>query len=101
MTDEVHTQLGEAGSYFYHSHVGFQAASVAGPLIVEETLAPIPFQYDEERTMFLSELFNKTEENLVSGLTASSNTSFHWYASVTTSQPRFKSYRELTMRQDG
>jgi L-ascorbate oxidase len=36
--------------------------SAAGPLIVEENLneAP-PFTYDDERILFLSELFNKTD----------------------------------------
>jgi L-ascorbate oxidase len=31
---ELHVPKGMAGTYFYHSHVGFQAISVTGPLIV-------------------------------------------------------------------
>jgi len=66
---EIKPDIGEAGTYFYHSHVGFQAVSAAGPLIVEETLnqAP-PFPYDDERIVFLSELFNKTDSMIESEL---------------------------------
>jgi FtsP/CotA-like multicopper oxidase with cupredoxin domain len=31
---ELFVPIGMAGTYFYHSHVGFQATSVTGPLIV-------------------------------------------------------------------
>ena len=59
---ELRPKIGEAGTYFYHSHVGVQAVSAAGPLIVEEQQqhAP-PYPYDDERVLFLSELFNKTD----------------------------------------
>jgi FtsP/CotA-like multicopper oxidase with cupredoxin domain len=59
---EIWPKVGEAGTYFYHSHVGFQAVSAAGPLIVEEEHGKSPpFTYDEERIMFISELYNKTD----------------------------------------
>ncbi|KAI9735469.1 MAG: hypothetical protein M1818_006475 [Claussenomyces sp. TS43310] len=59
---EIKPNIGEAGTYFYHSHVGFQAVSAAGPLIVEEQLNKLPpFAYDDERIVFISELFNKTD----------------------------------------
>jgi FtsP/CotA-like multicopper oxidase with cupredoxin domain len=32
---EVRPDLDDAGTYFYHSHVGFQAISASGPLIVK------------------------------------------------------------------
>ncbi|KAJ5703685.1 multi-copper oxidase [Penicillium malachiteum] len=54
--------IGEAGSYFYHSHVDFQADTVAGPLIVGEADGVSPYKYDDERTLFLSELFNVTDK---------------------------------------
>lgn len=31
---ELHVPIGYAGTYFYHSHVGLQAISASGPLIV-------------------------------------------------------------------
>ena len=33
---ELETVVGMAGTYFYHSHIGFQAVTAAGPLIVED-----------------------------------------------------------------
>lgn len=67
---EVRPEVGEAGSYFYHSHVGFQAVSVAGALIVEEQLDhEVPYSYDDERIVFLSELYNKTDEMILDELT--------------------------------
>ena len=65
---EIHPQVGEAGTYFYHSHVDFQATSAAGPLIVEEASGNSAYDYEEERTLFVSELFNKTDAEIVSGL---------------------------------
>ncbi|KAJ4149869.1 hypothetical protein LMH87_010647 [Akanthomyces muscarius] len=37
---EVLPEVGYAGTYFYHSHVGFQAVTAAGALIVESTEQP-------------------------------------------------------------
>lgn len=55
-----------AGTYFYHSHVGFQAVSAAGPLIVDEKSPP--YNYDAEKIIFLSDVFRKTNEAIESGL---------------------------------
>ncbi|KAJ9257400.1 hypothetical protein DTO207G8_2154 [Paecilomyces variotii] len=66
---EIRPQLGEAGTYFYHSHVDFQAVSVAGPLIVEEQSQEPPYAYDGEKTLFLTEFFNKTDKMILDGLT--------------------------------
>ncbi|KAK2041127.1 L-ascorbate oxidase [Colletotrichum somersetense] len=59
----------ECGTYFYHSHVGFQAVSSSGPLIIEDEEPP--YAYDEERIVFISDYFNKTDDEVESGLTAS------------------------------
>ncbi|KAH8423825.1 uncharacterized protein LDX57_001582 [Aspergillus melleus] len=67
---ELRPDIGEAGTYFYHSHVGFQAVSVTGPLIVEEQTGTPPYQYDDEKTIFLTELFNYTDSMVVQGITA-------------------------------
>ncbi|KAL1966534.1 hypothetical protein VTN77DRAFT_4456 [Rasamsonia byssochlamydoides] len=66
---EVHPDVGYAGTYFYHSHVGFQAVSAAGALIVEETTPP-PYTYDEERVIVLSDFFHKTDGEIEEGLTS-------------------------------
>ncbi|KAJ9365690.1 hypothetical protein DTO280E4_659 [Paecilomyces variotii] len=59
---EVRPKIGEAGSYYYHSHVGFQSDTVAGVLIVEEADGLPPYEYYEDRVLFLSELFNVTDQ---------------------------------------
>jgi L-ascorbate oxidase len=66
---EVHPLADEAGTYFYHSHVGFQAGSCAGPLIVQDA-GPPPYRYDDERVVFLGDYFNKTDQAIVAGLLA-------------------------------
>jgi L-ascorbate oxidase len=66
---ELETVIGMAGTYFYHSHIGFQAVTAAGPLIVEDA-TPIPYEYDEERLIALSDVFEKTDEQIESGLLA-------------------------------
>ena len=58
-----------AGTYLYHSHVGFQAVTASGPLIVEEADTS-PYQYDEERIIALSDIFNGTDSQIEAGLKA-------------------------------
>ncbi|KAI9834417.1 MAG: hypothetical protein M1819_003028 [Sarea resinae] len=68
---EVHPQPGYAGTYFYHSHVGFQSVTASGPLIVDE--APnttVPYNYDEERTLYLQDFYPKTDEQIETGVTS-------------------------------
>ncbi|ETS84437.1 hypothetical protein PFICI_02462 [Pestalotiopsis fici W106-1] len=62
---EIQPRIGEAGSYFYHSHVLFQASSIVGPIIVEEASGEPPYRYDEEKIVFLSDYFNWTDEAVV------------------------------------
>ena len=64
---ELETVVGMAGTYFYHSHIGFQAVTAAGPLIVEDA-AKAPYDYDEERLIALSDIFEKTDAEIESGL---------------------------------
>lgn len=70
---EVKPEIGTAGTYFYHSHVGFQAVTAKGPLIADSNGSP-SFHYHEERTIMLSDFFNKTDNNVIDGLTSSSFT---------------------------
>ena len=62
-----------AGTYFYHSHVGFQAVSCSGPLIVEDKVPP--YDVDGERVVHIQELFNETDTTIEQGLQA---TPFVW-----------------------
>ncbi|EMC95519.1 hypothetical protein BAUCODRAFT_122835 [Baudoinia panamericana UAMH 10762] len=64
---EVHPLINDFGTYFYHSHVGFQAVSATGPLIVEDRGVP-PYAYDEERVVQFTDYFNKTDPVIEQGL---------------------------------
>ncbi|KAF2763547.1 L-ascorbate oxidase-like protein [Pseudovirgaria hyperparasitica] len=64
---EIYAEEDDAGTYFYHSHVGIQALTAAGPLIVEDC-GRKPYDYDEERVFMLTDYFNKTDEVIEGGL---------------------------------
>ncbi|THW72151.1 L-ascorbate oxidase [Aureobasidium pullulans] len=59
----------DAGISFYHSHVGFQAVTANGALIVEDVRSP-PYHYDDERILQLTDYFNKTDSVIEQGLTS-------------------------------
>lgn len=58
-----------AGTYYYHSHVGFQYVSCSGPLIIEDKTTP-PYPNNGERIVYLQELFNKTDASIEQGIGA-------------------------------
>lgn len=61
-----------AGTYFYHSHVGFQAVSCSGPLIVEDSRHQTPpYEYYDDRILFVQDAFVKNETAIEAGLVAS------------------------------
>ncbi|KAK5169184.1 uncharacterized protein LTR77_006493 [Saxophila tyrrhenica] len=66
---EVRPEKDDVGTYFYHSHVGFQMATASGPLIVEDGGQP-PYDYDEDMMVHLSDYFNKTDTAIERGLVA-------------------------------
>ncbi|ETN36555.1 L-ascorbate oxidase [Cyphellophora europaea CBS 101466] len=67
---ELHPNKTESGTYFYHSHVGFQTVSAIGPLIIED-VDGCPYEYDEERIIQITEYFNKSDDAIVEGLLVS------------------------------
>lgn len=73
---EVHPEAGDAGSYFYHSHVGFQAVTAYGPLVVEEEEGKEPpYEYDDEIDILISDYYRKLDEEVEGGLVANP---FQW-----------------------
>ncbi|KAH9905689.1 L-ascorbate oxidase [Xylariomycetidae sp. FL2044] len=66
---EIHPEEGDAGTYFYHSHIGFQASTAHGLLVVEDAKPP-PYQYDGDIPLVLGDYFNKTDETIEQGLRA-------------------------------
>jgi L-ascorbate oxidase len=75
---EIFPLTKESGTYFYHSHVGFQAISAAGALIIEDSANP-PYQYDDERIIEIGDYYNKTDHEIEQGLTANP---FKWTGEV-------------------
>lgn len=71
--------VGQAGTFFYHAHVGLSIETVNGPLIVYESKDAVPshalntdeekkdklkvgpYEYDEERLLFVSEYWHRTQ----------------------------------------
>ncbi|KAG0645875.1 Multicopper oxidase aurL2 [Hyphodiscus hymeniophilus] len=68
---EVSPPVGRAGTYFYHSHVGFQAVSASGPLIVEDLVNPYPC--DEEKIVFIQDVFTNNDTTIEQGLVSPLN----------------------------
>lgn len=66
---ELKAEKGSAGSYFYHSHVGMQAMTACGALIVKDT-GSLPYPADGEKIVFLQELWEQSEEGMVEDLLA-------------------------------
>ncbi|KAL1665692.1 Cupredoxin [Schizophyllum commune] len=65
---------GSAGTYMYHTHVGFSVVTAYGAFIVEDKDAP-PYEYDDERLVVLGDFYYKSDYNLSSGLLAAP---FQW-----------------------
>ncbi|KAI2606758.1 putative multicopper oxidase [Hypoxylon sp. NC1633] len=64
---EIHPEVGDAGTYFYHSHMGFQAGTAHGLLVVEDADEP-PYQYDEDIPIVFADWYMKTDEEIEKGL---------------------------------
>ncbi|KAL2162323.1 hypothetical protein VTH06DRAFT_7236 [Thermothelomyces fergusii] len=71
---EVLTEPGDAGTYFYHSHVHTQAMSCMGPLIVVDG-GSSPYCYDDERILLFQDHFQQSDLEMIQGLTS---TQFTW-----------------------
>ncbi|KAK4234890.1 hypothetical protein C8A03DRAFT_37294 [Achaetomium macrosporum] len=71
---EISTELEDAGTYFYHSHVGMQALSCTGPLIVDDC-GSSPIDYDDERILLFQDYFRQSDDEMTEGLLS---TTFAW-----------------------
>ncbi|KAI0475561.1 L-ascorbate oxidase [Xylariaceae sp. FL0804] len=65
---EMQPQIGDSGTYFYHSHVGFQALTAHGIMYVDDA-GDLPYQYDEDVPLFFGDHYQATDDALVDGLT--------------------------------
>ncbi|KAI3339254.1 L-ascorbate oxidase [Ustulina deusta] len=71
---EIHPEIGDAGTYFYHSHIGFQAMTAHGALYVEDAKAP-PYHWDADVPVLLSDFYKKSDEEIQRDL---QSTPFIW-----------------------
>ena len=61
-------QLNQSGTYWYHSHSGFQEQTGVYGAIIIDPLVPAPFQYDREHTIVLSDWSDEKPERIYSKL---------------------------------
>lgn len=66
---EIDLLPGDAGTFFYHSHIGMQALTATGALIVEDC-GPAPYEYDDERVLLFHEHYKQTDHEFEAGLLA-------------------------------
>jgi CopA family copper-resistance protein len=60
--------LRQSGTYWYHSHSGFQEQrGVYGPLVIE-AMKPEPFKYDREHIVMLSDWTDESPEHVFANL---------------------------------
>ena len=71
---EMRPDIGDAGTYTYHSHEGFQAMTAHGHLVVQDAADP-PYQYAEEEQIIIADWYTKSDEEIESALTS---TEFKW-----------------------
>ncbi|KAL2399793.1 Multicopper oxidase aurL2 [Exophiala dermatitidis] len=67
-------EIGDAGTYFYHSHVGFQASTAQGVIVVQD-LEAIPYEYDQDVPLLIQDYFDKNDSTIQQGLVANP---FRW-----------------------
>ncbi|KAK3349594.1 laccase-like protein [Lasiosphaeria hispida] len=72
---EISTEVDDSGTYFYHSHVGMQAMTCSGPLIVDDCGAS-PYIYDDERIFHFQDYFFQTDCQLFGEVTSPPFTGF-------------------------
>lgn len=68
---EIRPEVGDAGTYFYHSHVGFQLLTAHGALVIQEADAQAAAdEYGEDRILMLSDHYTQEDSAIEAGLMA-------------------------------
>ena len=66
---EVRPDIGDAGTYFYHSHVGFQLSTAHGALIVDDAESE-PYHYDHDIILGFGDYYLQNDSAIEAGLLA-------------------------------
>ncbi|KAG5947886.1 Multicopper oxidase aurL2 [Claviceps monticola] len=64
---QIRPEVGDAGTYFYHSHVGLQQSTAHGALIVRNCHTP-HHEYHDDVTLLLGDYYNATDGVMQAGL---------------------------------
>ncbi|KIW19005.1 L-ascorbate oxidase [Exophiala spinifera] len=67
---ELNVPASQAGTSFYHSHVGFQAMTASGALIIND-VSGVPYSYDDEFIMELGDFYAEEDETIEAQLSGS------------------------------
>ncbi|KAH0283475.1 L-ascorbate oxidase, partial [Aureobasidium sp. EXF-3399] len=67
---EILPRENHVGTSFYHSHIGVQAMTANGALVIEDICEP-PYAYDEKRLVHVTDYFNKSDQAIEMDLTSS------------------------------
>ncbi|KAK0616770.1 multicopper oxidase-domain-containing protein [Immersiella caudata] len=65
---ELSTGSEDSGTYYYHSHVGMQAMSCSGPLVINDC-GTSPYDYDDERILHFEDFFSQSDHQMAGDLT--------------------------------
>jgi L-ascorbate oxidase len=60
-------EKGSAGTYMYHTHVGFDIVTAYGAFIVEDPYYP-PFRYDADLPVLFGDFYHKESQPILDGL---------------------------------
>jgi len=71
---EIFTENEDSGTYFYHSHVGLEAITCSGPLIIDDC-GDAPYEYDDERIFHFQDYFVEEDNTMIKDMTGST---FKW-----------------------
>ncbi|KAJ9645534.1 hypothetical protein H2204_001114 [Knufia peltigerae] len=67
---ELNVPADLAGTSFYHSHIGFQAMTASGAIIVNDA-SSLPYSYDDEFIMALGDFYSEEDEAIEAQLSGS------------------------------
>lgn len=66
---ELYPAAFDAGTSFYHSHVGFQSITASGALIVKDAVPP-PYAYDDEVILKIGDFYPEDDRTIETQLTS-------------------------------
>lgn len=72
---EMHLTEEDAGTRFYHTHVGLQSNNANGFLLIDHSTIPQGYEWEDEKSIMINDYWPRTETDLQRQLLA---TPFKW-----------------------